>query len=431
MQVKKTSSSDGQVTFSVIPAESELEALRTHVLGHFQNRVKVPGFRAGKVPAAVIEKHVDPNALQTEFLEEAVEQMYVKAINELQVRPLGQPKISIKKFVPFTLLEFEAEVAVLGEIRLADYKKFKKTLPKISITSKDIDEVITSLQIRLAEKKDVQRASKVGDQIWIDFEGVDDKGKPVSGADGKDYPLVLGSNTFIPGFEDNLVGVEAGTNKAFTLTFPKDYGLKALAGKKVTFAVQITKVQEVITPVADDELAAKAGPFKTLQDLKEDIKHQLGHEREKQARQEFEGKLIKEISQKSKLVVPQLLIDNQIENMLREIQQNLIYRGQTFPEMLEGEGKTEEQYRSDVLTPQAEERVRASLVLSEIAEQEKLDVSSEELESRMQQLRAQYQDPQMQAELAKPETRRDIASRILTEKTIQTLVGYATQSKQG
>ncbi len=426
MQVNKTNSSDTEVTFQVIPNEQELAGLKEHVLGHFINRVKVPGFRQGKVPTPVLEKHIDSNQLQTEFLQDAVEQMYVQAINELNLKPLAQPQISIKKFVPFTALEFEVVVTVLGEVKLPDYKKIKKTMPQVKVTSKEVDDVIASLRTRLAEKKDVNRAAKTGDQIWIDFEGTDAKGNPVKGADGKDYPLLLGSNTFIPGFEENLIGQKAGDEKTFTLTFPKDYGIKAMASKKVTFKTVVTKVQEVIEPALNDDFAAQAGPFKTLKDLKEDIKKQLTHEQNHKIRQDFESELIRDISAKSKLNVPEVMVEDQIERMLRDVQQNLMYRGQTFQEMLEIEGKSEEQYKKDVLRPQAEERVRASLVLSEIAEREKVVVTPEELEIRMQILKGQYQDPKMLEELNKPEARQDITSRLLTEKTLQRLVDYAS-----
>jgi trigger factor len=425
MQVKKTTSSDTKTTFSVLANETELEDLKAHVLTHFRSRVKVPGFRQGNVPVAILEKHVDPNALQTEFLEEAVEQMYVQGVNELKLRPVDQPKITIKKFVPFTQLEFDAEVDTIGEIKLPDYKKLKKTPPSVVVTDKDVDEVVNSLRTRLAEKKDVNRPAKSGDQIWIDFEGTNSKGEPVKGADGKDYPLMLGSNTFIPGFEDNLIGAEAGQEKTFTLTFPKDYGIKAIAGQKVTFKVSIIKVQEVIEPEVDDEFAAKAGPFTTLKELKEDIRKQLSHERSHELRTEFESQLIREITSKSSLDAPEPLVNQQAESMLQEIQQNLVYRGQTFPEFLEAEGKTEEQFRKDLI-PQAEERVKASLVLSEIAEKENVEVTPEELEIRIQLLKGQYKDAAMQTELNKPEARRDIASRLLTEKTIQKLVEYVT-----
>ena len=424
MQVKKNSVNDNEVKVSVIANESELQSIKSHVLGHFQSRVKVPGFRAGKVPSSMLEKHVDQQALQTQFLEEAVEQLYVSAVNEAGVRPVAPPKIEIKKFVPFTTLEFECEVSVVGEVKLPDYKKIRKTAPTVNITDKDVDEVLNSLKTRMAEKKDVSRAAQDGDQVWIDFYGTDSKGEPVKGADGKDYPLVLGSKTFIPGFEENLVGLKAGDENTFTLKFPKDYSIKAMANKAVTFKVTVTKAQEVVDPKIDNEFAAKAGPFKTVKELKDDIQRQLVQERSQQAQSDFEMEIVREIAGKSKLSVPGVLVDEEVERMMRDLQQNLAYRGQTFPELLEVEGKNEEQYRKEVVRPKAEERVKISLVLSEIAEAEKIEVTNEELDMRMQTLKTQYTDPSMQAELNKPNARRDIASRIMTEKTIGKLVEY-------
>jgi trigger factor len=426
MQVKKTNSSETQAVLSVVAETKELAPIKEHVLTHFQSSVKLPGFRAGKIPSELLEKNVDPNAFQQRFLEEAVEQLYVAAAREVKLRPVDNPQITIKKFVPFSTLEFEATVPVIGTITLPDYTKIKKPKPTVTLTDTDVKEVIKSLQTRAADKKDVTRAAKDGDQVWIDFAGVDAKtNEPIAGADGKDYPLVIGSDTFIPGFEPELIGLNPGEEKTFTLTFPKDYGVAALQGRKVTFTVTITKVQEVTEPTVDDAFAAKVGPFKTVAELKADIKKQLGIERQNQADRDFESALVKEISDKSKVAIPDVLINDQIERLMREVQQNLQYRGQTIKEFLEAEGKTEEAYKTDVLKPQAHDRVKASLVLAEIAEKEKLDVTPEELEIRIQVLKGQYQDEAMQAELEKPEARRDIASRILTEKTVHKLAAYA------
>ncbi|HTE58083.1 MAG TPA: trigger factor [Verrucomicrobiae bacterium] len=425
MQVKKTQPSETEAVLAVVADAKELAPIKEHVLTHFQKNTKIPGFRAGKIPGDLLEKSVDQNALQTQFLEEAVEQLYVAAAREVNLRPVDNPQISIKKFVPFTTLEFEATVAVVGVVTLPDYTKIKKTKPEVKLTDADVKEVIKSLQMRAAEKKDVSRAAKDSDQVWIDYTGVDaDTKESINGADGKDYPLVLGSNTFIPGFEPELIGLKAGDEKTFTLTFPKDYGVAMLQGRKVTFTVTVTKVQEVVEPKVDDAFAAKVGPFKTLAELKADIKKQLAIERQREADRNFESLLIKEISDKSAVAIPDVLIADQIERLMQEVQQNLVYRGQTIQEFLAAEGKTEETYKSDVLKPQAHDRVKASLVLAEIAEKEKLDVTPEELEIRMQVLKGQYKDEAMQAELEKPETRRDIASRILTEKTVSKLVAY-------
>lgn len=424
MQVKVSNPSQVEAVITVISGAEELAIIKGQVLERFQRQIKVPGFRAGKIPATVLEKNVDPNSLQTEFLEEAIEQIYTQALRAQKLRPVDRPQIAIKKFVPYETLEFEATVPVVGEIKLPDYKLIKLAKKPVKVTYKDIEDVIKSLQTRMAEKKDVDKAAKLGNEVWIDFKGVNAKGEPVAGAEGKNYPLLLGSNTFIPGFEDNLIGMKANEEKTFTLTFPKDYGVKALASKKVTFTVSTTKVRELISLKADDEFASKAGPFKTLAELKEDIKKQLTTERQQEADRAYESELIQMISAKSDVKIPQILIDDQLERMEQEERQNLTYRGQTWEEHLKEDGVTAEEHR-EKKKPDALERIKASLVLAEIAELEQLDVMPEELEIRMAALKSQYKDPQMQEELNKPETRRDIAGRILTEKTLAKLTEYS------
>ncbi len=420
MQVKKTVSKATEATVSVVAHEADLEPVKQHVLRQLQSKVKVAGFREGKVPLSLVEKNVDHSVLQSNFLEEAVNHLYVSAANELRLRPVSQPQVSIKKFVPFSELEFEAAVEVIGEIKLPDYKKMKRTKPSITVTDKDVSDVLKSLQLRVAEKKEVKRPAKNGDEAVIDFVGKDTNGKLVNGADGKDYPLVLGSNSFIPGFEPNLIGLKAGETKTFILKFPKDYGVKTIAGKDVSFIVTAKKVMEVILPKLDDSFASKVGPFKTVKELKADIKKQLKIEKEQQRDRDFENELVRDISAKASVSIPEKLIEEQIDRIEQEERQNLTYRGQTWQEHLKEEGLSEDEHHKQK-RPQAEESVKAGLILSEIAEKEELEVTPDELEVRLQLLRGQYKDSTMQAELDKPENRRDIASRILTEKTLQKL----------
>lgn len=429
MQVKVTKPTRTQVELVIEPNAAELETIKKHVLGHFRDEVKVAGFRQGKTPLELVEKHADPQRLQVRFLDEAVEQLYRQAMETEKFRPVSAPEISITKFVPFTTLEFSAKVGILGEITLGDYSKISVEKPKVNVTAKDVTTILENLQTRMAEKKDVDRAAKDGDQVWIDFSGVDAKGKPVNGADGKDYPLLLGSKTFIPGFEENLVGKKANEETTFTLTFPEDYGVKALAGSKVTFTVQVTKVQEVVKPALDDEFAKKAGPFTSLDQIKADIKKQLTLEQEEQMRRDYESEIVRALTKLSKVDVPEALVNEQIDRMLTQERQNAIYRGITWEEYLKNQDMTEEDFKN-AQRPAAEERVKASLVLSEVADQEKLDITIEELDARIASLKMQYQDPQMQQQLTTDEARQDIASRMLTEKTIARLMEKITPKKK-
>lgn len=428
MHIKRTDISDTKVTLSVEADEKFLAQVKQVVLQHMAtNHVKVPGFRAGKVPLALVEKNADPAALQSEFAEEAINRLYPQVIKAENVRPVAQPEITLKKFVPFTTLDVDITIEVIGSISLPDYKKMKKEPPKVAVTAKDVTDVVNSLRGRMAEKKSVGRAAKDGDEAVIDFSGTDAKGQPVAGADGKDYPLVLGSNTFIPGFEPNIAGLKRGEEKTFDVTFPTDYGVAALQNKKVTFTVKVKEVNERSQPPADDAFAAKAGPFKTLAELKADIKKQLTYERQAEATRTFQNEIVNDIASKSKVAIPESLIDEQVTRAEEDEKRNIAYRGQTWQEHLDEEGVTEDEHRKKN-RPAAEQNLKASLVLTEIAEREKIEVTPEELEIRMQILKGQYANDQgMQAELDKPEARRDIENRLITEKTLAKLVEHVTK----
>lgn len=425
MHITKSIKSPNEVELVVVANEADLSPIKANVLKKLAPQVKLPGFRAGKVPQNLVEKNLDPQLLQGEFVDQAINAMYTQALKDEDLRPVANPEVSISKFVPFTTLEIKLNVQVLGEVKLPDYKKIRLAKKTAKIDAKQVDEVLDSLRQRAAERKSVKRPAKEGDEVIIDFKGTDEKGEPVNGAEGKEYPLLLGSKNFIPGFEDNVVDLEAGKSKEFTLTFPKDYGVKALQNKKVTFAVTVQAVNELVAPKLDDEFAKKVGPFKSLAALKEDIEKQLSIERQNEADRQYEDELLRLITSKSKLSAPKQLVDEQIERIEDEEKQNIIYRGQTWQEHLEQEGVTAEEHKEQK-RPAAEERVKFGLVLAEVAEAEKIKVEPEEFDARMKLLRAQYKDEAMQKELEKPEVQRELISRIMTEKTVAKLVEYAS-----
>lgn len=429
MQVTTKNISPTKVKLSIVADTGQLTSIKEHTLNHFRSKVKIAGFREGKAPLHVVEKHVDQTQLQSEFLDEALNLLYRQATKKEALKVFGQPSVNLTKFVPFTNLEFDAEVEILGKVKLADYKKIKKSLKEVKLEPKQVDEVLESLATRSAEKIPKKRACKNGDEVIIDFKGVNEKGEPINGAEGKDYPLMLGSNSFIPGFEDNLVGLKTGEEKTFTLKFPKDYGVKALASQKVTFTVTIKVINELERPKIDDEFAKTLGQFDSLKSAKVDIEKQLLLEKQAQADRQLENELILEIVDKSSLDLPESLVDEQLERLRQEVRQNLAYKGQTWQEMLEQEGKTEDEFVKSDLTPEAERRVKTGLILAEISNIEKIDLDPEEIDNKMMMLSAQYTDKAMKEELAKPEARQEIASRLLTEKTIVRLVEIATSTK--
>ncbi|MCA9342543.1 trigger factor [Candidatus Saccharibacteria bacterium] len=429
MHITTKQNNPTKITLTIVADSKDLSVVKDAVLKELANTTKVSGFREGKAPLSVVEKNVDDQVLQSKVVDKAVNKLYVNAVRKSDIRPVGAPQVTLKKFVPYTELEFDAATEVIGKIDLPNYKSIKKKQEKPTVTADDVKKVLEDLQAKGAEKVDVKRAAKNGNQVTIDFSGKDEKGNAISGADGKDYPLTLGSNTFIPGFEENIVGLKAGEDKVFDISFPKDYGVKALANKKAKFTVIVKNVQELKKAKLDDEFAKKIGSFENLAALKKDIKTQLQQEKETQATRALENSIVNEIVDKSKVDLPESLIDEQLGRLKTEVKQNLVYKDQTWQEMLELEGMTEEEFDKAKLKPEAEQRVKTGLVLSEISHNEKIDVTPEEVDMRMQLLKGQYTDPAMKAELDKPETKQDIASRMITEKTLEHILSIATNDK--
>lgn len=425
MQVTTETINPTKIKLTLVADQGQLDHAKEAVLKELARTAKLQGFRPGKAPLQLVERSVDQNQLQSQVLEHAINEMYSQAVEQERLRPVGQPAVSIAKFVPFTVLEITAEVEAVGAITLPDYKKATVTKKPVAVTDKQVEDVIKDLRVRAATRKDADRAAKLGDEVTIDFKGTDPKTKkPVAGTDGSDYPLLLGSGNFIPGFEDEVVGLKAGDTKDFTVTFPEDYGVKAMQKQKVTFTVTVKKVQQVVEPKLDDAFAASVGPFKTLKELREDIRKQLHDQAAQDNERQFESDIVEAIAKKTKVEIPKILVDDELERLEQQERQNLLYRGQTWQEHLDEEGVTEEEHR-ERNREGAELRVKSGLVLGEIADAEKISVSPEELEIRVQLLKGQYAtDARMQEELDKPENRRDIINRLMTEKTLDKLKSF-------
>jgi trigger factor len=421
MQVITQPLDDTTIKLTITADPSEIEPVRQAVVKQLGASVRVQGFRPGKAPQHLIERQIDQSTYQSEVMEQLVNRLYVQAIQKEQLRPVSQPTVNISKFVPFTTLEFTADVAVVGKVTLPNLATIKVAKTKSKVVAADVDEVLANLQQRASEKQAVDRAAIETDQVTIDFKGTDAKtGDPIAGADGKDYPLVLGSNSFIPGFEAGLIGVKAGDKKDLTLTFPADYGVDDLKNRKVKFAITVSNVQQLTNPKLDDDFAAKVGPFTSLTELKDDIKKQLTAEREQQAERDYENQLLEAIAAKSKVTIPKQLVDDELDRIEDEEKRNLVYRGQTWQEHLDEEKVTAEEHR-EKNRDGATTRVKAGLILAQTAEDNAITVDPVELDMQIQLMKGQYTDAAMQTELDKPENRRDLSSRMLSQKTIDFL----------
>lgn len=427
----KTSITTDKTTASlrIEAGPEELAPLKSQVLEQLRSQVSAPGFRKGTAPIQMVEKQVDSNYLKSQFLEHALANLYSRAVVDKKLRPVSQPQVEIEKFVPYSALEFTATVEVLPEITLPDYKSFKVPIESVSVTKDDIQEVLENLRQRLAKKTPMPDggAAQEGDEVIITFSAVDDKEQKVNGADGNEYPLLLGSGTFIPGFEEHLMGTKRDEELRFPITFPDDYAHTPLAGKKVMFTVKIDNVNKVTLPELDDSFAKEAGPFETVDDLKADIKQQLTKQKKQDAMVKQKDSILELLAGKAEFLPPKSLVEESIESLMQDFKQNLLYRGITLNDYLAQTGQTEEEYRAKELQQKAESRVKIGLMLAEVSRVEGLVVEPEELELQIDLLKGKYaNDQNLQTQLNSENGKKEVASRMLTEKTINKLAEYAS-----
>ena len=385
--------------------------------------VKVPGFRKGKTPASVAAKNIDPAMLQEQTINNAISKAVADEFTSKEIQALDRPTVEVKKFVPGETLEFTAEVEILPKVKLGNYKKLKVALEKAVVKSSEIDEIIERMRKGLAEKKEVKRAAKDGDETVIDFVGKKD-GVAFDGGTGSDYSLTLGSNQFVPGFESGVVGHEIGETFDINLTFPADYGSADLKGAKVTFATTLKAIKEVVLPQVDDDFAAKSGPFKTVADLKADIKRELTSQKERENNEKLKDNLVGQLIAVSNIPVPDILVADQLRSIEQDFTNNLMYQGLTIEQYLENKGfESKEKWLETELKEVAVKRVKAGLALAEQSKIEKIQATNDELEAHVDTYRQQYaKNPEALKQFEQPEVRRDIANRLLTEKTVDRLV---------
>ncbi len=421
--------SDTKVELTITVSPDELADAEKVALVKLAKNVKVQGFRKGKVPLAVAQKNVDPAKLQEQALDDAVSKAVAVAFTEEKIQALDRPAVEIKKFVPGEILEFTAETEILPKITLGDYKKLKvATVEKITISAKDVDEVIGRMSSGMASKKDVERAAVDGDETVIDFVGKKDD-VAFDGGTGNDYALTLGSHSFIPGFEEAIVGHKPGETFDINLTFPSDYHVADLKGAPVTFTTTLTSIKESIAPVIDDEFAASVGPFKTVVEMKADIKRELTEQKKREARDKLKDELVGKLIEASTIPVPQILLDDQAKSIEQDFERNLTYQGMNLDQYLTAQKfKDKDEWIAKEVKPTAKKRVQAGLVLAELSKAEKIEASTDELKDHIDMYKKQYaNNADALKQFDDPEVQRDIANRLLTEKTVERLLDLNTK----
>lgn len=424
MKTKLKNISDVKVELTISLGAEELKAAEQVALTKLAKEVKIEGFRKGKAPLEMVAAQVDPILLNQETLENALSKSVAEAFLKEKVQAINRPEVDVKKFIPGTELEFTATTEIMPKVELGDYKKLgvKKEAEKVS--KKEVKETIDRILKNFAEKKKVEREAKNGDEVIIDFLGKKD-GVAFDGGKAEKFPLELGSKSFIPGFEEGLIGKKAGDELSLDLEFPKDYHAKDLAGAKVIFEVKIHEVRENVEPEINEEFLSKLGDFKTKEEFEKQIEEDLKTQKQAEADEKFKDELVKKLAEVSKVPVPEILLEDQKRSIEMDMQQNLMYSGLSLEDYLERMGKTHEEWLEKDVKEVAEMRVKSGLALAELSKVEKVKSDTKELDDRIAQLKEQYgNSKEVQKQLSSDDVRRNLANQILTEKTIDLLVKF-------
>lgn len=424
MKTKLKNISDVKVELTISLGAEELKAAEQVALTKLAKEVKIEGFRKGKAPLEMVAAQVDPNLLNQETLENALSKSVAEAFLKEKVQAINRPEVDVKKFIPGTELEFTATTEIMPKVELGDYKKLDVKKEAVKVSKKEIKETIDRILNNFAEKKKVEREAKNGDEVIIDFLGKKE-GVAFDGGKAEKFPLELGSKSFIPGFEEGLIGRKAGDELSLDLEFPKDYHAKDLAGAKVVFEVKIHEVRENVEPEINEEFLSKLGNFKTKEEFEKQIEEDLKTQKQAEADEKFKDELVKKLAEVSKVPVPEILLEDQKRSIEMDMQQNLMYSGLSLEDYLERMGKTREEWLEKDVKEAAEMRVKSGLALAELSKVEKVKSDTKELDARIAQLKEQYgNSKEVQKQLSSDDVRRNLANQILTEKTIDLLVKF-------
>ncbi len=390
MSVKweKLEGNKGQLTFEV-DAKTFDEAL-DQAFKKVVKDVQLPGFRKGRVPRPIFEKRFGVEVLYQDALDIVLPDAYAKAVEESGIEPVAQPEIDIDEIERGKDLVFTATVVVKPEVKLGQYKGLEVTKVDTEVTEDEVNAELEALQKRYAELvvKEDEPAEK-GDTVVIDFEGFVD-GEAFEGGKSENYSLELGSNSFIPGFEDQLVGVKAGEEKEVNVTFPEDYHAEDLAGKDAVFKVKVHEVKSLELPELDDDFAIDVDDeVETLDELKEKIKNRLKDNKEHQAKHQIENEAIEQAAKNAEIDVPEEMIDNEVERMVNELDQQLRAQGLNLDLYQQLTGQKLDDMK-ETMRDDAEKRVRASLTIEAIAEAENIEVTEEEIDEELNKMAEMY-----------------------------------------
>ena len=421
-KVEKTENAN-EVKLEITVEAEEFENAMKKV--YFQNAkyFNIPGFRKGKAPMNIVEKYYGAQIFYEDAFNEVATEAYEEALTENKIDVVSRPEVDIAQMEKGKDLIFTAVVQTKPEVKLGKYKGIEIQKIEYKVDKKDVDHELEHMQehnSRLVTVDD--RPLENGDTATIDFEGFVD-GVAFEGGKAEGHELEIGSGTFIPGFEEQLIGMELENEKEIKVTFPKEYFSKDLAGKDATFKVKLHDIKKKELPELDDEFAKDVSEFDTLEELKKSIKEKLTKNKEQREKYETEEAVLKAVCEDSKLDIPSGMIELEIDNMLKDFEQRLSYQGLNLEQYLKMIGKTEEEMRKEY-EPQAIEAIKSRLVLEAIMKAEKIEASEEEIKAKMEEMAKSYgKDVE---ELSKNENLKNyLAEGIKSEKALEFIVNNA------
>ncbi|MFR3873522.1 MAG: trigger factor [Lachnospiraceae bacterium] len=387
LQVEKMEKNMAKLTIEV--SAEDVEKAMQSAYQKAKGRISIPGFRKGKAPRKMIEQMYGKGVFLEDAVNALIPEHYSKALGECELEIVSQPKIDLVQTEPGKALIFTAEVAVKPEVTLGEYKGVEVPKSEIEVTDEEVDAEVKKEQEKNSRTINVEdRAAQLNDIVTIDFEGSVD-GVPFDGGQATEYPLTLGSNTFIPGFEDQLVGAKVGDDVDVKVTFPEEYQAKELAGKEAIFKCAVKKIEAKELPELDDDFAKDVSEFDTLAEYKEHVKTNLVEKKENEAKHAKEDAAVDKIIENAQMDIPEAMLETQCRQMLDDFSRRMQSQGLSMDQYFQFTGMTAEKMMED-MKPQALKRIQTRLVLEKIAEVENIQPTEEEVNEEISKMAEAY-----------------------------------------
>lgn len=429
MKVTNEKTENNQTYLTIEMDQAEVEESTEKAYKKLVKRVNVPGFRKGKAPRAVLERHVGKETLLNDTLDELVPQAYEKALEEQEIEAIARPQIEIVQTDPVI---FKAVVPLRPVVKLGDYHGIRLEPEPVEVTGEMVDAVIEQLRHQHATWEPVERALALGDLATLDVESTVE-GEPFINQKGAQYQLIGESVAPAPGFAEQLVGMNKDEEKEFEIQLPDDYSREEVAGKPVSFKVTVTEIKQENLPEVTDEFAAQVEPeIQTVEALRERIETDLTTRTEERSKQDFEERAIEAVANISEVEYPPIMVEAEVHELLDDQARRLQMQGLTMEQYLKAMNKTDEEMHEE-MHPIAEKRITRGLVLGKVAEEEKIEVSDSDIDAEIAEMvenAAEDRREDMKKVLSTPQTHDSLRQTLLSRKTVQRIVEIARGSPE-